>query len=312
MTHKPLSEVNVGDTLKQAFVARDSRVRVARNNTKFLQATLADRSGQLEARWWDVDDEAAFSVPPGEVCIASCKVEEYQGKMNLVITAARPAGEDEYDAEDLVPCTEFSVEELKEELSGLVASIEDEDLRRFLVALFEDKFLEKFCVAPAARDVHHAFRGGLLEHSVMIARMANLICQGEPKLNRDLLVSGALIHDVGKVFEISGGMDREYTVPGRLLGHVYMGCSKADKVMSSLEGFPSMKRLKLLHMILSHHGTKEAGAPVLPHCPEAFALSYLDGLNSKTELSRRLIDTDRGEGPFAEWNKWVGVQLFKE
>jgi 3'-5' exoribonuclease len=200
------------------------------------------------------------------------------------------------------------------EIHELIAGFGNPHLRALLEALFgDDEWLARFRVHPAGSRLHHGFVGGLLEHSTMIARSAVNLCGGNPRLDRDLLVTGALVHDIGKMDEIGPSPERNYTDPGRLIGHLVMGAMTVERIIDTLPDFPAPLRLHVLHLILSHHGTREFGSPVLPATPEAVALFHLDNIDAKVEAAARLIaeDTDANSNFTGPQHMFGNIGLFK-
>jgi 3'-5' exoribonuclease len=202
--------------------------------------------------------------------------------------------------------------ELRKQLAELVESVKDQALRALLDAFFGDEeFAAAYGRSPAATEYHHAYVGGLLEHSVSMARSAaTLAAERGAELDRDLLVAGALLHDLGKVCEMTAGPAFDYTDAGRLVGHIVLGCIEADRRMAAIADFPAQTRLHVLHLLASHHGQKEFGAPVLPATPEALALHHLDNLDAKVRAAAD-AEPKPGEEAWSDYQRMLGARVYK-
>jgi len=206
----------------------------------------------------------------------------------------------EADKADLLPSTTYDVAKLWSQLVGFVESFTNPELMRLLTTLLEDPALARaFREAPAAKQLHHAWLGGLLEHVVSLCTLADRVAPHYPMIDRDLLMTGVILHDIGKVRELSWEIGFEYTVEGVLLGHIQIGAALAEKTMDSLPGFPPKLKVLVLHMILSHHGKLEFGSPKLPMIPEALVLNFLDDLDAKMQAVAGEFEKSirEGKGP---------------
>jgi 3'-5' exoribonuclease len=213
---------------------------------------------------------------------------------------------------DFMPATPKDVGELGKELKRLVKSVKDKPLRALLDGFFGDEeFLARFSRVPAAAEFHHAYVGGLLEHTVAVAATAEKVAESRPdELDRDLLLTGALLHDLGKTYELTSGPNFEYTDAGRLIGHIVMGCLEAERRMAEVSDFPTETRRQVLHLIVSHHGQREFGSPVLPATPEALALHHIDNLDAKI---RAAADTapQPGDDAWSDYQRMLGVRIYQ-
>ena len=310
---KDLSE---GDDVDETFAVREVSIRVARNGSKYIQGRLSDRTGSVPIRQWDAKDETLNLYTGSGYVRVRGRAESYppgSGRLQLVVRQARMLAANEVDPADFETATDCDPKELERELDSQIASVEHAKLRKLLEAILRDpEIREKLLTSPAATDYHHPFRGGLLEHTVAVTRSGLRIAETNPRLERDLLVAGCLLHDIGKIEEITGGAAPAYTEAGLLIGHISLATLLIERKIAEIGGIDERTRLSLLHIILSHHGVREFGSPVNPATPEALAVHHLDNLDAKVEASRRLIETDTGGDEFfTERSRMLGVRLYK-
>ena len=269
----------------------------------YLNLELGDRTGRLAAKVWDRAEDLAEILAEGEAVRFRGHLESYRGAPQLVIREARPLAADELDWRDFLKAAARPEAEMKDDLLRLAEAIEDADFRRLtLAALTAPEAADKFFLLPAAKQIHHAYLHGLLEHSLSVGRLAALVAAhyGE-RINAGLLVAGALLHDYGKVWEFNPPPRVDYTTLGRLQGHAVLGARFLRTLAGDLDGFPEEKMDLLEHLLLSHHGEPEFGAPVRPQLLEALVLHYLDNLDAKVEA----VDAFLGEGTDGEgWSPY--------
>jgi 3'-5' exoribonuclease len=235
------------------------------------------------------------------------EVSRYNGRLQLTLDKLRVAEGEEVELSDYLPQTAFDVEELWSELERTVESITDIHLKSLLRAfLGDEEIAEAFRQAPAAKSLHHAWLGGLLEHVVSLAGLCELAAKHYPEINRDLLLTGAILHDIGKLSELSWGTSFDYTIPGQLLGHITLGVSMIERKLVALPDFPAALRVLVEHLVLSHHGKLEFGSPKLPMIAEAVMLHHLDDLDAKMQVMRNEFARHRAQGrPGDEMTDWV-------
>ena len=270
-----------GMKVDSVFALRSKELRSTRAREAYLSMELADRSGRTVAVMFR-PDRAAEAVPSGSIVRVRGTVTVYRGTPRVSVDSMTPAAD--FLAADMLPSGPRDIQELVSELRALVRSVKEPGLSKLLRAVFGEKtFFEKFRECPAAQTYHHAYIGGLLEHTVTVATMCACLAGFYPTVDRDLLVTGALLHDIGKVDELTFGTSIEYTDAGRLLGHVVLG---ERRLRAALEGmsdaFPSDLAVRLSHIIISHHGELEWGAPKRPSTLEALILHHADNTDAKT------------------------------
>lgn len=270
------------DQVDAVFLVKEKITAMAKNGKPYMNLRLMDKSGEVEAKIWDNVDAVGALFEKDDFISVRSKASVYLGKMQLVISELSRTPEEEVALADFLPEADRDIRQMEEELKSLLSTIADPHLKALLAAFFDDPVLmAAYRVAPAAKGMHHVYLGGLLEHSLAVAALADAIVPLYPGLNRDLLVAGALLHDVGKVREMTYLRSFDYTDEGKLLGHITIGVEMIHEKVSAMEGFPLETAMLLKHMILSHHGQYEFGSPKRPKTIEATILNYLDDLDSK-------------------------------
>jgi len=280
------------------FLLLSRQQRSTKTNKPYLNLILSDKTGQLEGRVWDpTDPRIAKDIDKGDIVKARGCVSRFDDRLQMKIEQLRRASAGETDKADMLPATTYDVDELWRELMGFVESFTEPNLKLLLTTLLGDPALaQAYREAPAARQLHHAWLGGLLEHVVSLLKLADRVAPNYPLLHRDLLLTGVVLHDIGKVRELAWDVCFEYTVEGTLLGHIQMGMELVEKTIDSLPGFPPRLRTLVLHMILSHHGKLEFGSPKLPMIPEALVLNFVDDLDAKMQAMASEFEKSAREG----------------
>ena len=255
----------------------------------YLAMRLGDRTGWLDARLWDNAEAIAEVFEEKDFVRVKGRIHEYNGQLQISVHRLRPVAPAHLDVGDFLPCTDRDIQEMYAELLDAIAGFRDPHLKSLMEGIFQDPDIRaRFQRGAAASGMHHAKVGGLLEHVVSCLRMAKLVASHYQQIDNDLLASGVLLHDFGKIFEISVERTIEYTDEGRLLGHIAMGSSWIERKCDEIEGFPPRLKVLLLHMVLSHHGKLEFGSPREPLFPEALALHYIDDLDSRLDMMREV------------------------
>jgi 3'-5' exoribonuclease len=272
--------------------------RSTKSNKPYLNLILSDKTGQLEGRVWDLGDpRIARDVQRGDIVKARGCISRFDDRLQMKVEQLRRALPGEADKVDMLPATTYDIDELWCELMGFVESFTEPNLKLLLTTLLNEPLLaEAYREAPAARQLHHAWLGGLLEHVVSLLKLADRVAPNYPMLHRDLLLTGVILHDIGKVRELAWDVSFEYTVEGTLLGHIQMGMELVERTIAGLPGFPPRLRTLVLHMILSHHGKLEFGSPKLPMIPEALVLNFVDDLDAKMQAIASEFEKSAREG----------------
>jgi 3'-5' exoribonuclease len=309
-----MKEIYVADLAKfenQAMVAffavTSKQMRSRKDGGQYMAVTLGDRTGQIESRMWDNFADVAPAFEQGDVVKVRAEVCRYNGRLQLNLEKLRPAAAEEFVLADYVPQTRKDVEELWSALVRSVDSFSDPWLGALVRSFIDDPaFAAAFREAPAAKSLHHAWLGGLLEHVVSLLGICDLAAHHYPEINRDLLLTGVILHDIGKLEELRWGTSFEYTLAGQLVGHITIGIGMIEKKLATLPGFPPELRLLVEHMVLSHHGKLEFGSPKVPMIPEAVLLHYLDDLDAKMHTMRSEFERHQAQGGEAgEMTDWV-------
>jgi 3'-5' exoribonuclease len=277
------------ETVQSAFLVQSKQVRTKRNGEPYVALRLADKSGCIDAKLWHHVDVALPILTANEFLVVRGRVSNYNDRRELVIEKLRGALSDEVEARDFLPTTEADVDELWKRLLQYLESVQDEQLRALLQALVEDEEIAmRLKLAPAAKLMHHAYIGGLLEHIVSLCRMCESASLAYPWVNRDVLLAGALLHDIGKIYELQYTTSLDYSDEGRLLGHITFSIQILRAKLISTP-IPRNMAIQLEHLILSHHGSKELGSPVEPSTAEAIIFSQLDNLDAKAHAIQEAV-----------------------
>ena len=284
------------------FLVLHKQQRTTKTNKPYLNLILGDKTGQLEGRVWDPgDSRIAKDFDRGDIAKVRGCVSRFDDRLQMKVEYLRKATATEVERSDMLPSTTCDVDELWRKLLGFVESFTDPDLKRLLNTLLADANLaQAFREAPAAKQLHHAWLGGLLEHVVSLLALADRVAPHYPVLQRDLLLAGVVLHDIGKVRELAWEVGFEYTVEGVLLGHIQIGIELVEKTIDSLPDFPPRLKTLVLHLILSHHGKLEFGSPKLPMIPEALVLNFIDDLDAKMQAVASEFERSAREGKSAD------------
>ncbi len=293
-----LAAFDEGKLFNSFFLVLAKQQRATKTNKPYLNLILGDKTGQLEGRVWDLGDpRIAKDFERGDIVKVRGSASRFDDRLQLKVDQLRKAAPAEVDKTDLLPSTTYDVAALWRGLESSVQSLTNPDLKRLLNAVLADPAIaQAYREAPAARQLHHAWLGGLLEHVVSLLGLAEKVAAHYPQLDRDLLVTGVVLHDLGKIRELAWETGFDYTVEGVLLGHIQMGVDLVEKTIAALPDFPPRLRTLVLHMILSHHGKLEFGSPKLPMIPEALVLNFIDDLDAKMQAMKSEFEKSAREG----------------
>ncbi|HET98325.1 MAG TPA: HD domain-containing protein [Desulfurivibrio alkaliphilus] len=286
-----VAEIEEGSKVEGLFLVKEMNRGETKAGKPFLRLKVMDKSGEIGGPVWDDAEALAPLCRPGSYLRISGQGDSYQGSPQLRINRISPVDGAAIDPADFIPGGDIDLKQLAKELNSLIAEVGDPHLKRLLSAIFiEDRELRRrFTIAPAAKTMHHAYLGGLLEHSVALGRLALAVSRLYPAVDRDLLLAGALLHDLGKTEELTyDNYPFGYSNRGRLVGHLVIGAETVGVRAGQLPDFPAARLEQLQHLILSHHGRHEFGAPTLPMMQEAFILHFLDDLDAKLNYFARL------------------------
>jgi 3'-5' exoribonuclease len=293
------------------FVVVSKQIKPKKSGEPYLALTLGDRSGQIEAKMWDNVEEVLDAFEQDDFLKIKGLVNKYKNRFQLTIHKVRKLGESEIEFADYLPKTTKDIDELWRTLAAFVVSFQNPHLQSLLHAFMADaEIATAYRNAPAAKTLHHAYIGGLLDHVVSVCRSADLLCQNYPQVNRDLLLTGVFLHDIGKIHELAYNRSFSYTTKGQLLGHMVIELEMLQAKILQVPGFPEPLKTLLEHLIISHHGQYEFGSPKLPMFPEALMLHYLDDLDSKMEAMRVQFEREADlDNPWTGYNPSLGRPL---
>lgn len=287
------------------FAAVSKQVRTNREGGRYFALILADRTGQIDGRMWEIDDAGEFEA--GDVVKVRGEVCRFNERLQIKVEKIRRATAGQYELSDFVRQSQRNIDEMWAELQNWVASFHDPDLKALLEAFLGDvEIARALREAPAAKGLHHAWIGGLLEHILSLMGMCEQAALHYPEVNRDLLLTGVVLHDIGKLRELRWGTSFDYSLEGQLLGHITIGIGMIEQKIAAIPLFPAAKRLLVEHLVLSHHGEYEFGSPKLPMTAEAIVLHYLDNLDAKMQTVRSELARAEASGrPGEEMTEWV-------
>ena len=293
-----------GEMVQEVYLCKQVQTLKTKAGKSYMAMTLQDKTGLADAKIWELNNGIEHFEAMDYIKV-DAQITSFQGALQLNVKRVRRADPGEYDVNDYMPCTEKDVETMLKEIRAIAALVSEPHLKQLLAEFFENKaFLDLFRKHSAAKNVHHAFIGGLLEHTLSVTQLCDGFAKHYPMLNRDLLVTAAMFHDIGKLKELSSFPENDYTDEGNLLGHIYMGAEMVGRKIESIPGFPKTLAAELKHCILAHHGELTFGSPKKPALAEALALSMADNLDAKMETLRELFR----DGSATAVNGWLGFQ----
>ena len=303
MKDRFVADFEPNETITSHFLVQSKEIRLRKTGEPYLALILSDRTGQLEAKKWDDIEEVADTFDRDDFVKVNGLIQNYRDRPQMTIHRLRRAEESEVELADYLPHTTRDIEEMFAELRAAVDEIGNPHLRKLLQSFLDDpEVASRLRRAPAAKTLHHAFIGGLLEHILSLLNLARLTAQNYAHIDLDLVKTGVVLHDIGKIHELTYGRTFGYSSEGQLLGHITIGLRMLDQKLALLPDFPPRLRLLVEHLILSHHGQYEFGSPKLPMFAEAVLLHYLDDLDSKLENIRATVAADRLSGE--EWTRY--------
>jgi 3'-5' exoribonuclease len=289
-----VASLHTGISVEEVYLVARKDLRTTKAGKPFLRLRVTDRTGGADCMVWEDAERVSGSFQVGDYVLIKARVTEYEGKPQLDASMIAPADPQSLDRKEFLPTTFRDVEELKGFLEFHVESVCDPDYSALLGLIFGDPdFLERFSTAPAAKAYHHAYLGGLLEHTVTVADLCDHVSQQYARVDRDLLITAALLHDVGKVAELTYDRSIDYSDAGKLLGHVILGVTFVTEQAGRLPEFPEYKLRLLLHAIVSHHGELEWGSPKRPKTLEALIIHHVDNLDAKVKGFLEIVEGSR-------------------
>lgn len=306
---KYIETMREGERIGGIYLCKHKQNAMTKSGKPYESLVLQDKTGMLDAKIWDPNSQGIEDFESLDYIDVVGDVNSYQGSLQLNVKRVRKAHEDEYDPKEYLPISTRDIGEMYQELLGYIDSIGNPWLKRLAQSFFVDdaEFAKRFQNHSAAKTVHHAFVGGLLEHTLNVTKHCDYFAKAYDILNRDLLVASAIFHDVGKVEELAAFPANDYTDDGQLLGHIVIGVEMVGERIREMEGFPPQLAAELKHCILAHHGELEFGSPKKPALAEALALCFADNIDAKLETLRELFDSAPEGG-----SEWIGYNRLFE
>jgi 3'-5' exoribonuclease len=309
-----VNELKPNQLVETSFLVQSKEIRQKKGGELYLSLFLADRTGELDAKMWDNVSDVLNEFERDDFVKVKGIIQVFHNKPQMTIHKMRRLDESEVQFTDYFPSSKRDAGEMWLELRGIVAAMQDAHLKGLLEAVLDDEDIaRRYRIAPAAKQIHHAFLGGLIEHVLSVCGMAKAAAAHYANIDYDLLITGAVLHDLGKIYELNYERGFSYSNEGQLIGHISIAMRIVGDKLRALPGFPPLVRSLVEHMILSHHGKLEFGSPKVPQFPEALLLHYLDDLDSKMEAMRALIENDRQlEGCFTTYNSALERSALKK
>ena len=299
-----IGELREGEMINSIYLCKQKQTLQTKAGKNYYSMILQDKTGTIDAKVWDLNNGIAHFEAMDYIAI-NAQVVSFQNNLQLNVKQVRKAQDGEYDIADYMPTSEFDIEAMYKELVQVIQSVKDTYLPQLLENVFvkDTAFVKKFKTHSAAKAIHHGFMGGLLQHSLAVAKLCDFYAAQYPVLNRDLLITAAICHDIGKVDELSEFPENDYTDEGQLVGHIVMGAMMIDARIKEIEGFPVKLGNELKHCILSHHGELEYGSPKKPALIEAVALSFADNTDAKIQTFTEELKGKEADGAWLGFNR---------
>lgn len=306
-----LKTLNKGETVNHFLLVRKIETRLTKTNKEYLYLELSDASTAISANIWDNVDSVSSMINAGSVVKIKGIMDDYQGTPQLKVSSIMPARADNgITAEDFLPKSKRNFDEMKNQFEERINNISNNYLKELLKSIFNEERFKKFSSAPAGKSWHHSYIHGLLEHTLEIIRICDLMCEIHPEINRDLLIAGAMLHDFGKTEELSFESGFDYTTKGKLLGHIVISAMLIDKAADQIKNFPADLKNCLIHLVLSHQGKLEFASPVVPKTLEAIALYQADELSAKVNAYKNALSEIKTSTGWTKYLNLISTELY--
>jgi 3'-5' exoribonuclease len=287
---KTLNLLKKGDPVNHYLLIRKSEIKVAKNNKEYWALEIGDQSTSLNAKMWERFDKCAKSVKVGDVIKVEGKIDDFLGNLQISISSVRPCTDDDnVSPNDFLPRSIHDPEQMKQTLINRITTIRNNSLKTLMWEILTEDRLKKFIASPAGKYWHHSYMHGLIEHTLEIIRICDLMCDIHPEINRDILICGAILHDFGKIEELAISTSIEYTDKGKLLGHIVISAMLVNETAKRIDNFPDDLKDCLIHLILAHQGKLEFASPVVPKTLEAITLYQADELSAKVNAYKNAL-----------------------
>lgn len=302
---KHVKDLKEGDRVFDIYLCKHKQAAVTKNGKPYENVILQDKTGTIDAKVWEPNNPGIGDYNALDYIEVYGEVNSFQGVLQVSVKRIRVCGEEEYDPAEYLPVSAKNINDMYNELLKLIGSITNSYLEKLLEAFFvkDEAFVKAFKNSSAAKTVHHGFVGGLLEHTLSVTKLCDYYCGAYPILKRDLLLTAAMCHDIGKTKEISPFPQNDYTDDGQLLGHIVMGSQMVAEKAAEIEGFPHSLLAEVQHCILAHHGKYEFGSPKIPALIEALALNYADDTDAKLETFKEILENNSENAGWLGYNR---------
>ncbi|MGN0167797.1 MAG: 3'-5' exoribonuclease YhaM family protein [Acetatifactor sp.] len=302
---KYIRDLKDGDRVFDIYLCKHKQSAVTKNGKPYESVILQDKTGTIDAKVWEPNNPGIGDYDTLDYIEVYGDVTNFQGALQINVKRIRVCQEGEYNPADYLPVSSKDIDAMYRELTELIQSIKNTYLRQLLESFFvrDEAFIKAFRNSSAAKTVHHGFVGGLLEHTLSVTKLCDYYCGAYPILNRDLLLTAAMCHDIGKTKEISPFPENDYTDDGQLLGHIVMGSQMVAERAAKIEGFPHGLLTEVQHCILAHHGKYEYGSPKIPALIEALALNYADDTDAKLETFKEILENNSDNSGWLGYNR---------
>jgi 3'-5' exoribonuclease len=308
-----LKDIKQGDKVASTFLAAEKSMAFSLKGSPYLNVRLKDKTGELDGKVWDNAIELDQQFKKGDIIYIEGKAANYKNSIQISIIKIKKTAWEDVESTDYLPAVKTNVADMFNEILAYVEKIQTKPLQDLLQSFLHDQeTAELFQRAPAAKGFHHVYLGGLLEHTLSVVRLLEKVSEHYPTLNKDMVITGGILHDIGKIYEFSYDYTIDYSDEGRLIGHIVMGVEMIDKKIAAIDDFPRQLALELRHIILSHHGEFEFGSPKRPKTLEALVVHYIDDLDAKFNAFQTLIDDSHNtDSDWTNYNRLLDRFIYK-
>jgi 3'-5' exoribonuclease len=309
-----LQDIKPGDKIASSFLVAEKNMAFSQKGSAYLNVRLKDKTGEIDGKVWDNAMALDQVFKKGDIVYMEGRAQTYRNALQISIITVKPCAPEDVDPSDYLPVSKVNTTAMFQDILAYIDAISSEPIKKLLTAFFYDeKTADLFRRAPAAKGFHHIYLGGLLEHTLSVVRLLDHAAKHYPQLNRDLLIAGGILHDIGKIYEFSYDGLIAYSDEGRMIGHLVMGVEMIDKKIEAIPDFPVQLALELRHIILSHHGEFEFGSPKRPKTLEALVIHFMDDLDAKVNAFESFVAADaaNADSDWTTYNRFFERYLYK-
>jgi 3'-5' exoribonuclease len=309
-----LQDIKPGDKIASSFLVAEKNMAFSQKGSAYLNVRLKDKTGEIDGKVWDNAMALDQVFKKGDIVYMEGRAQTYRNALQISIITVKPCAPQDVDPSDYLPVSKVDTTAMFQDILAYIDAISSEPIKKLLTAFFYDeKTADLFRRAPAAKGFHHIYLGGLLEHTLSVVRLLDHAAKHYPQLNRDLLIAGGILHDIGKIYEFSYDGLIAYSDEGRMIGHLVMGVEMIDKKIEAIPDFPVQLALELRHIILSHHGEFEFGSPKRPKTLEALVIHFMDDLDAKVNAFESFVAADaaNADSDWTTYNRFFERYLYK-